>query len=260
MACAIRMGRTIRDDKEMTYWILRLLWGVWKETGEWWLCRFAVTILKEGTWNGASDIARSYSGSGRGREDGCHQKHCATAIKVGGGYNRFPSIFRALPNSIFEKCNEVRRRKGFARQNKFFFLRCANGDSDELNWATRMSIFPQRHVPSKGWVPKKCGSSRSYFVGSKLCPYNRYKYGCYWAPISGIIWPPENGSFKPKRKGFYRLRFPPFAGAKKIWVPVEFFGPTRCAPETITAFEREWTSKQVDCWFYSPHSHLYLNM
>ena len=43
MACAFRVGRTIRDDKEMTYWILRLHWGVWKETGEWWLCRFAVS-------------------------------------------------------------------------------------------------------------------------------------------------------------------------------------------------------------------------
>ena len=42
MACAFRVGRTIRDDKEMTYWILRLHWGVWKETGEWWLCLFAV--------------------------------------------------------------------------------------------------------------------------------------------------------------------------------------------------------------------------
>ena len=42
LACAFRLGRTIRDDKEMTYWILRLHWGVWKETGEWWLCRFAV--------------------------------------------------------------------------------------------------------------------------------------------------------------------------------------------------------------------------
>ena len=42
VACAFRVGRTIRDDKEMTYWILRLHWGVWKETGEWWLCRFAV--------------------------------------------------------------------------------------------------------------------------------------------------------------------------------------------------------------------------
>ena len=41
---AIRVGRTIRDDKEMTYWILRLHWGVWKETGEWWLCRFAVYV------------------------------------------------------------------------------------------------------------------------------------------------------------------------------------------------------------------------
>lgn len=190
-----------------------------------------ITILKEGTWNGASDIARSYSGSGRGREDGCHQKHCATAIKVGGGYNRFPSIFRALPNSIFEKCNEVRRRKRFARQNMFFFLRCANGDSDELNWATRMSIFPQRHVPSKGWVPKKCGSSRSYFVGSKLCPYNRYKYGCYWAPIKwrkNTPWtqssvPLKTGLLNPKGKDFIVSVSHPFARAKKIWVSVEFF-------------------------------------
>ena len=44
MACAFRVGRTIRDDKEMTYWILRLHWGVWKETGERWLCRFAVAL------------------------------------------------------------------------------------------------------------------------------------------------------------------------------------------------------------------------
>ena len=44
VACAFRVGRTMRDDKEMTYWILRLHWGVWKETGEWWLCRFAVYI------------------------------------------------------------------------------------------------------------------------------------------------------------------------------------------------------------------------
>ena len=44
VACAFRVGRTIRDDKEMTYWILRLHWGVWKETGEWWVCRFAVTF------------------------------------------------------------------------------------------------------------------------------------------------------------------------------------------------------------------------
>ena len=45
LACAFRLGRTIRDDKEMTYWILRLHWGVWKETGEWWLCRFAVWVI-----------------------------------------------------------------------------------------------------------------------------------------------------------------------------------------------------------------------
>ena len=45
LACAFRLGRTIRDDKEMTYWILRLQRGVWKETGEWWLCRFAVHTI-----------------------------------------------------------------------------------------------------------------------------------------------------------------------------------------------------------------------
>ena len=69
MACAIRVGRTMRDDKEMTYWILRLHWGVWKETDEWWLCRFAVFDEQGGRALWCYSVQRSYASKREVRAD-----------------------------------------------------------------------------------------------------------------------------------------------------------------------------------------------